>query len=54
LSKLAQISAKKVYLLSNTQLTSAIALYKNNGFLTVLQGQHPLYARANIVMERKL
>ena len=52
LSKLSQISAKKVYLASNTKLKSAVALYKKYNFKIVSQGQHPVYARANIVMER--
>lgn len=52
LSKLKQINAKKVYLVSNTKLGAAIALYKKFGFNTVSEGQHPVYSRANIVMER--
>ncbi len=52
LSKLTEIGAKKVYLVSNTKLEAAIALYKKHGFKTVSEGQHPVYSRANIVMER--
>jgi putative acetyltransferase len=52
LAKLSEIGANKVYLVSNTKLASAIALYKRHGFKTVSQGQHPIYSRANIVMER--
>ncbi|MDR2837821.1 MAG: GNAT family N-acetyltransferase [Azonexus sp.] len=50
----AAAGAKSVYLLSNTALEAAIALYKNFGFSTVSTGQHPVYARSNIVMERQL
>jgi hypothetical protein len=46
--------AKKVYLVSNTKLASAIGLYKKYGFQTVSEGQHPIYSRANIVMERHI
>lgn len=52
LAKLKVLGASKVFLLSNTQLSPAIALYKQYGFDTVSLGQHPVYARANIVMER--
>ena len=51
LSKLNEIGAQKVYLLSNTKLESAIALYKKYGFTAVSEGPHPTYSRANIVME---
>lgn len=52
LSKLKNIGAKKVYLVSNTKLEPAINLYKKYGFMTKSFGQHPVYTRANIVMER--
>lgn len=52
LSKLAEINAQKVYLVSNTKLEAAIALYKKHNFKTVSEGQHSIYSRANIVMER--
>jgi ribosomal protein S18 acetylase RimI-like enzyme len=54
LDKLAAVAASKVYLVSNTKLTAAIALYKKYGFATVSEGQHPVYSRANIVMQREL
>jgi putative acetyltransferase len=54
LKKLKDIEAVKVYLVSNTKLEPAINLYKAHGFLTVSEGQHPVYSRANIVMERYL
>jgi len=43
--------ATRVYLLSNTLLSSAIALYRKHGFRVVSEGKHPIYARCNIVME---
>lgn len=52
LDKLSAIGAHKVYLVSNTRLEAAIALYKKHGFKTVSEGRHPVYSRANIVMER--
>jgi len=52
-SKAKEINAKKVYLVSNTKLQSAIELYKMFGFITIQLGQHPVYSRANIVMELK-
>lgn len=54
LAKLSAIQARKVYLVSNTKLHAAISLYKKFGFVTVSEGAHPLYSRANIVMEREL
>ena len=52
LEKLREIKASKVYLVSNTKLEAAIALYKKYDFKTTHQGKHPGYSRANIVMER--
>lgn len=46
--------ATSVYLLSNTVLESAIALYQCFGFIPTSTGQHPIYARCNIVMERNI
>lgn len=54
LSKLKEVKADKVYLISNTKLISAIALYKTHNFVTTYEGAHPVYARANICMERKI
>ena len=54
LAKLTSIQAKKVYLVSNTKLAAAIHLYKKFGFQTVSEGPHPVYSRANIVMEYKI
>ena len=54
LSKLSDIGAKRVYLVSNTKLKPAIELYKKYGFMTISEGQHPVYSRANIIMSRNL
>jgi len=54
IDQLHEIKASRVYLLSNTILTSAISLYKKHGFTIVCEGQHPVYARCDIVMEKKL
>jgi len=51
LVKLNKILAKKVYVVSNTKLESAVFLYKKYGFTTKFEGVHPIYTRANIVME---
>lgn len=53
ISKAHAINAEKIYLVSNTKLKSAIGLYEKYGFVTVQTGQHPIYSRANIVMELK-
>ena len=54
LDKLREIGANKVYLLSNTKLAPAIALYKKHGFVTTYLGPHQEYARVDIVMEKNL
>lgn len=54
LRKLREIGATKVFLLSNTKLESAIRLYQKYDFKTTFEGPHPVYARANIVMELML
>ncbi len=48
------VNASKVYLLSNTKLSAAIHLYKKYGFVITAEQQHPVYSRANIVMELAL
>ena len=53
-AKLEDIGASRVYLLSNTILAPAIALYRKYGFTVQQEGQHPVYARCNIVLEKKL
>lgn len=51
ISKAQKINAKKVYLVSNTKLEAAINLYKKFGFVAIQKGQHPVYSRANIIMQ---
>ena len=51
LSKAKEIKANRIYLVSNTKLVAAIALYKKHGFKTVSTKQHVQYSRANIIME---
>jgi len=53
-STLKKIHAHKVYLVSNTLLAPAISLYKKHGFKTTATGKHPIYTRANVVMEMVL
>jgi putative acetyltransferase len=45
------LGATSLYLLSNTALKPAIALYTKFGFTPVSTEQHPEYTRCNIVME---
>lgn len=52
IQKLEEIHATRVFLLSNTKLTAAIALYRKHGFTVMNEEQHPVYARCNIMMER--
>lgn len=51
LARARQRGASSVFLMSNTKLAPAIALYRKHGFTTVSEGPHPAYARCNIVME---
>lgn len=53
-AKLDDLGARKVRLLSNTTLKSAIALYRKHGFETVSTEPHPVYQRCDIVMEKVL
>lgn len=48
------LGATSLFLLSNTVLEAAISLYQKSGFTTIWTGQHPVYARCNIIMERSL
>ena len=54
LTKAREAGAQTAYLLSNTVLAPAIALYRKHGFQTASEGAHPVYARCNIVMELNL
>jgi N-acetylglutamate synthase-like GNAT family acetyltransferase len=51
LRKARESGAKSVYLLSNTVLAPAIALYRKHGFQVVPEGRHPSHLHCNIVME---
>ena len=51
IKKAKELQANKLYLISNTKLKPAIALYKKYGFKTVRTGQHPVYSMANIEMQ---
>jgi ribosomal protein S18 acetylase RimI-like enzyme len=48
------IGADLLYLLSNTKLAAALALYRKHGFRSLSEGAHPVYARCDIVMELRL
>ena len=50
----AERGGKRIKLLTNTVLEPAIALYKSLGFVVETEGQHPIYARCNIVMSKVL
>ncbi len=53
LEKALELRAKKVYLVSNSRLTTAIGLYKKYGFINVpVTNNH--YANADVMMERVL
>ncbi|MBY0572614.1 MAG: GNAT family N-acetyltransferase [Undibacterium sp.] len=45
------MGAHSLYLLSNTKLQPALALYRKYGFQTLSEGPHPVYARSDITME---
>lgn len=49
-----KIGAKSLYLLSNTVLAPAIALYESVGFQVTSRCQHSVYTRCNVIMERTL
>lgn len=49
-----QLKLQSIYLMSNTQCAAAIRMYKRHGWIVTHEGPHPLYARANIVMEKHL
>ena len=48
------LGLKRLWLLSNTKNEAAIRLYKRNGWSVNHEGPHPVYARANIGLEKKL
>ncbi len=43
-----------LFLLSNTKNAAALRLYARNGWIVNHEGPHPVYARANIGMEKYL
>jgi len=54
LERAREVGAKKVYLVSNTKLKSALHLYESVGFKTTHIGQDPFYKRADIRMEMEM
>jgi len=50
LQRARELNARSVFLLSNTSLAPAIALYRKHGFETVRLGVHSDYERADIEM----
>lgn len=46
--------AKILKLTTNTGLVPAVQLYEKLGFKEVFRGQHPIYRRVNLVMEKQL
>ena len=48
------LGLNRLYLLSNTGNAAAIRLYKREGWIVNHEGPHPVYARANIGMEKML
>ncbi len=48
------LGLKRLWLLSNTANAAAIRLYKRNGWTVNHEGPHPVYARANIGLEKGL
>lgn len=50
LKQLSTVNAKKVYILSNTKLSAAMALYKKHGFKPVSMDPQSVYTRADIML----
>lgn len=49
-----QLKLQSIYLITNTKCAAAIQIYKRHGWIVTHEGPHPLYERANIVMEKHL
>lgn len=49
-----ELKLKTIFLLSNTKNAAALRLYARNGWTVNHKGPHPVYARANIGMEKIL
>lgn len=54
LAKLHDINASKVTLLTNSKLLPAISLYKKYGFIITSTGNHAIYSRVDLTMEKRL
>lgn len=48
-----EMKATRIYLISNTDLEAAIALYLKHGFTVISIGPHADYERGNIEMEKR-
>ncbi|MBC6402173.1 MAG: GNAT family N-acetyltransferase [Hyphomonadaceae bacterium] len=44
----------RIYLLSSTKNAAALSLYRRNGWVVNHEGEHPVYDRCNIGMEKVL
>ena len=49
-----ELGLDQLFLLSNTKNAAALRLYARNGWTVNHEGPHPVYARANIGMEKTL
>lgn len=49
-----ELGLSRIYLLSSTINAAAIRLYKRSGWVVDFEGPHPMYARCNIGMSKKL
>ena len=49
-----ELDLEYLFLLSNTKNAAALRLYARNGWTVNHEGPHPVYARANIGMEKHL
>lgn len=47
-----ELKLSRLFLLSNTKNAAALRLYARNGWVVNHEGPHPVYARANIGMEK--
>lgn len=48
------LNLDRIFLLSNTKNEAALRLYARNGWTVNQEGAHPIYARCNIGMEKRL
>lgn len=54
IEKAKELGTKRLYLLSNTKLERAIALYEQCGFQRTKYGPHPVYSRVDIEMQYEI